>query len=185
MSECADREELVREKLDEEDAREQMATKDARELTLAFLKDEKGYLEEDIEIDREFVVSVKDGPSHIEEPVSVDYIIRLQDIPYMAIKCSMAVESRERHILAFSRVVESMQIPYSVVTDGLKAHIIDTVSGAVVSRKLEKLPSRKEALKDIETRELSECPPAKIVGEKRILLAFECASCPRESHEDG
>ena len=185
MSECADRKEIVRGKLNEEDARERLATKDAREIALAFLKEEKGYLDEDIEIDREFSVSIKEGPSKIEETVSVDYIIRLQGIPYMAIKCSMSVESRERHILAFSRVVDSTQMPYSVVTDGLKAHITDTASGKVIATEMENIPSRKEALKDMETFEASECPPENMVGEKRILLAFECTSCPKESHEDG
>lgn len=180
MSKSAEREELVRKKVQEEDAREQLATMDARQLVLMFLKEEKGYLDEDIEIDREFIVSVKEGPSPIEEAVSVDYVIRLEGIPYMAIKCSMAVESRERHMLAFSRVVDSRQIPYSVVTDGLKALIIDTVSGKVTAEGLENLPSRQEALKDMENMELTECPPVKKEGEKRILLAFECASCPTD-----
>jgi hypothetical protein len=180
MSESTEREEIVREKLKEEDAREQLATMDARQLVLTFLKEEKSYLDEDIEIDRKFVVSVKEGPSPFEEPVSVDYIIRLEGSPYMAIKCSMAVESRERHVLAFSRVVESRQIPYSVVTDGLKAHIIDTVSGKITAKGLENLPTRLEAIKDMENIELLECPPVKMLGEKRILLAFECASCPKD-----
>ena len=181
MSKSAEREELVRKKVQEEDAREQLATMDARQLVLMFLKEEKGYLDEDIEIDKKFIVSVKEGPSPIEETVSVDYIIRLEGSSYMAIKCSMSVESRERHMLAFSRVVDSRQIPCSVVTDGLKAHIIDTASGKVASGGLENLPSRQEAIKEMENMEFAECPPAKKEGEKRILLAFECTRCPGDT----
>jgi hypothetical protein len=176
MSECFDRKELIRKKIQVEEEAERIATGDARELVGEFLRAKKGYLPEDIETDREFVVRTG---SH-EDTVSVDYIVRLKGKRYMAIKCSMSLESRERHVVSFSRVADSVQIPYCVVTDGIKAYLIETVSGKKLSEEMDALPSREEAMGDMEAVEFEQYPPEKAEKEKRILLAFECTSCPRE-----
>lgn len=165
---------LVAEKIRAEDERETLATKDAREI-IGELLTQKGYLPGDLEIDREF--SIRAGGR--EDTASVDYIVRLEGRRYMAVKCSMALESRERHVLAFGRVVDRYQIPYCVITDGLTARLMDTQSGKTLSEELDAIPSREEALRDIWTLEFRECPPERKAKETRILLAFECAACPK------
>jgi hypothetical protein len=174
MSESVDRKKLVEEKIRQEEEDLRVITEDARQL-VAELLEEKGYLPEEIEKDREFIVAVSDR----EEVVSTDYILRPGGRPYAAIKCSMALDSRERHILSFSRVVDSSQIPVSIVTDGIKAHILDTNTGRLISESIDDIPPREEALKRIEDSEpVEKFPKAKLEMEKRVLLAFECASCP-------
>ncbi|MEM2047741.1 MAG: hypothetical protein QXZ06_07655, partial [Candidatus Jordarchaeales archaeon] len=52
-------------------------------------------------------------------PVAMDYIINIDGRRLMVIKCSPgALDSRQRHIVSFARVVDSYQIPLAVATDG-------------------------------------------------------------------
>lgn len=173
MSGKSERERLIRDKVRSEDKGEALATGDAKLLTGQLLA-ERGYLPEEVEVDRKFAVAAGGR----REAASVDYIVRLRGRPYMAIKCSMALVSRQRHVLAFSRVVDDCVIPYSVVTDGIHAHVMDTATGRMVSEALEGIPSREEAMKELQYLKYQECPPERKEREAMILQAFECASCP-------
>jgi hypothetical protein len=168
MSECFDKN-----KIEEEELKEALATQDARAVVLQILE-EKGYTPEDIETDREFTVRAGER----EERVSVDYLITLRGKRYMAVKCSMAVVSRERHVLSFSRVVENYQIPLSVITDGVDALVMDTVTGKTIGESFDDIPSKEDALRTFDSLEFREYPPERLEKQTRILLAFECATCP-------
>jgi|Deesub1362A_J573_1020465.scaffolds.fasta_scaffold00027_100 hypothetical protein len=174
MQEKFDREKLIMEKVRMADEAEMIQTEAIKQYVLEFLKTEKGYLPEDIEIDKKFQISVSDRV----ETASVDFIINLEGKRFMTVKCSLALDSRERHILAFSRVVDSYQIPLAVVTDGKEVRMIDTVSGKTISEDINSIPSRQEALSRIKDVEFREYPAEKMEKEKRILMAFECISCP-------
>jgi hypothetical protein len=169
-----EREKLIREKVVSEDEAEAAATHDAR-LIIRELLMERGYLPDEVEVDREFTIAAGGRT----ENSSVDYIIKLKGRRYMSIKCSMALVSRERHVLAFSRVVDSCQIPYSVITDGMDARLMDTATGKVLAEGLGAIPHRARALADVEEVEFKEFPPAKKERETMILQAFECTGCPR------
>ena len=145
-----------------------------------FLLNEKGYSEEDMEVDRQFEI-VQDSSRVL---VSVDYILTLGGRRFMVIKCSPgALESRERHIVSFARVVDSYQIPFAMVTDGLHARVLDTVSGKLLSEALGSIPSRSQAMEILRSAELKSYPAGRMEREKRILLAFEVIKCTQESCE--
>lgn len=168
-----ERQKKIMEKVREQEEAEEYLTEAIRKVILKVLA-EKGYAPEDIETDREFAVSVGD----VSEKVSTDFIIKLGGRRLVAIKCSSALDSRERHIVALSRVVDPCQIPISVLTDGIEARIMDTASGRTVSEDLASLPRREEALGLLESTEFRPCPPERLEREKRILLAFESIGCP-------
>lgn len=170
----SEREKLIREKVLSEDEAEVAATHDAR-LIIWELLVEKGYLPDEVEVDREFAISAGGR----KEKSAVDYIIKLKGRRYMSIKCSMALVSRERHVLAFSRVVDSCQIPYSVITDGVDARLMDTATGKVLAEGLEAIPPREQAIADVEEVEFREFPPSKKERETMILQAFDCTGCPK------
>ncbi|MEJ2183225.1 MAG: type I restriction enzyme HsdR N-terminal domain-containing protein [Nitrospirota bacterium] len=172
MSLHPDRKKLIKDKMRSHEERETLATSDARSIVSELLQ-RKGYLPEDIEKDRVFTVRA----GQKEDTASVDFIIRLRGKRYMAIKCSMALVSRERHVLAFSRAVDEDQIPYSVITDGLRANLMETSTGRVISEELDALPSRQEAMEEAARLRYGPCPPERKEKETRILLAFECARC--------
>lgn len=171
MPECADRKKMAEEKLrllSEMTRKDDDALKDA---VFTYLRDVKGYLETDIETGRQFDISV--GNSSVK--ASVDFIVTLGGRRIIAILCSsVSVESRERHILAFSRVADACQIPIAVVTDAETTRVFDTCSGNLLSNDISYIPSREHALAT--NFDIAPCPADRAEKEKRIVMAFETAN---------
>ncbi len=175
-----DRRKLIEEKIAGVEARAATSLTLIRQSVREFLVNSKGYSQETIETDRKFEVTV-DGRT---TEVSVDYILRSGDTRFAVIKCSPgALESRDRHIISFARVVDSYQIPFAVVTDGSKARILDTVSGRLLAEGLAYIPSGSEADRIIGSTKPIPYPTEKMEREKRILLAFDGIKCTEESCE--
>lgn len=180
MQQGIDRQKLIEEKIGKAEARAVTSLALIRQIVREFLVHEKGYLDEDIEIDREFEIDL-DGA---KTPASVDYILRPGGKRFMAIKCSPgALESRERHVLAFSRVVDTYQIPLAAVTDGVQARVLDTLTGKLIAEGLDAVPDRSGASEILAARELMPYPAERLEREKRILLAFDTIKCTEESCE--
>jgi hypothetical protein len=180
MPEGCDRQKLIQEKIDHAEARASTGLTLIRQVIRDFLMNEKGYSEEDMEVDRQFEI-IQDNSRC---SVSVDYILTLGGKRFMVIKCSPgALESRERHIVSFARVVDTYQIPFAVVTDGIHARMLNAESGKVVSEALDFIPSRSQAVEMLQSTELKPYPEGRMDREKRILLAFEVIRCTQESCE--
>ncbi len=178
MNEAFDRQKLIREKIGKAEVEAEKSLALIRRAIKDFLVNVKGYSEEDIEEDTEFDIVVDD----IRAATAVDYILKLDGKRFMAIKCSPgALESRERHLISFARVVDSYQIPFAVVTDGSVARILDVVSGKLFSEGLDSLPERSQAAKMLHAIDLIPYPPERMEREKRILLAFDSIRCTEES----
>jgi len=169
-----ERDKLVREKIAKEDEMEAQATGDSR-LIARELLEKLGYADKEIEVDTTFEVS---SGKH-SGLCSTDYIVRLDGRRYMAVKCSMALESRERHILSFCRSVDSLAIPIAVITDGLTAHVLDTFSGKRIQEGMDNVPGRDAAMAYLRDNPDMTYPPDKAEKERRVLLAFETTLCPR------
>jgi hypothetical protein len=181
MAECFDRAKLVREKIEAAEAKAESGLQVIREVVLDILIHDKGYSEADLEQDRSFEIVL--GAERI--PVAVDYIICLEGKRLAAIKCSPgAIESRERHLIAFSRVADAAaSIPLAVVTDGAKVRVLDTRTGKVVGEGFGAIPDRKSAGELLDPANFAPYAAEKIEKEKRILLAFDAIRCTRESCE--
>ncbi len=178
MSEAFDRQKLIREKIGRAEVEAEKSLALIRRAVRDFLVNEKGYSEEDIEVDMEFDM-VLDA---IKTTTSVDFILKLNGKRFMVIKCSPgALESRERHLISFARVVDSYQIPFAVVTDGSVARVLDVVSGKLFSEGLGSLPERSQAAKMLDATVLIPYPSERMEREKRILLAFDSIKCTEES----
>ncbi len=169
--EKAEHEKRVMEKVRLEEELDRFATEGIRAHMLQYLKADRGYGAGELEVDLRFIV---DG-----EPSSVDFIITVDGKRLMAVKCApTALESRERHILAFCRVVHDCLIPMAVVTDGTEARLLDTATGRLVSETMEGIPRR--AGLDISAFSFIKCPERRLEKEKLILRAYNSISCPRE-----
>ena len=180
MSEGYDRQKFIKEKIGRAEAKAFEGLELVRDVIRDLLMNEKGYSDEDIEADRQFEI-IQDNSRVL---VSVDYILTLGGKRFMVIKCSPgALESRERHIVSFARVVDSYQIPFAVVTDGLHARTMDTLSGKLLSEALDSIPSRSRAMEILQSTELTPYPAERMEREKRILLAFDAIKCTQESCE--
>lgn len=171
-----DRQKIIEEKIRKKEMEAERTLDTIREITreLLFFK---GYSKEEIEEDRTFDIELKGEKT----PVAIDYIIRVNGRRLMVIKCSPgALDSRQRHIVSFARVVDSYQIPLAVATDGLKALIFDTLTGRLIKEGIDSIPSKVEAEELTTTMKFIPFPSEKLEREKRVLLAFEAIRCTQE-----
>jgi len=166
------REELIKQKIEEEDFIEMIKLKSLRERVLETLIREKGFDPEDIETEPEFSLQL----SNCSASVSIDFIINLSAISFMVVKCSPAtIDSWERYVVSFARVIKDYQIPYAAVTDGENTKILDVMSA---SQSADGFYSREEAAQLMENFKKIPCPMKKKEKEKRIIYAFESIKCP-------
>lgn len=171
-----DRQKMIEEKILKKEEAAERTLDTIREILREILV-LKGYSKEDIEEDKVFDIEINGEKT----PVSVDFIIKIKGIRLMVIKCSPgALDSRQRHIVSFARVVDSYQIPFAVATDGLKALIFDTVTGRLIREGLDSIPTKIEAEKMITSIDLVPFPLERLEREKRVLLAFEAIRCTQE-----
>lgn len=178
--EGVDRRKLIKEKITEVEAKALTSLALIRQVVKDFLIQIKEYSDEDIETDKEMEITV-DG---VKTRVSVDYILKSRGRRFAVIKCSPgALESRDRHLISFARVVDSYQIPFAVVTDGSHARILDTVSGKLVAEGIASIPARPQADEIVGSMKPIPYPMERMEREKRILLAFDAIKCTEESCE--
>lgn len=171
MSHCSDRLKIIDEKIKDLENREGLATSDAREIAALALA-AKGWSPEDITPDYIFHVETQEA----QEDVAVDYAVRLDGRSVMAVKCSMSVDSRERHAVAIARLMDEPPALYAIVTDGLVYHVLDAMTGKLISHEI---PSKDEAMIMLKSMPSVTIPEQKLQRERCVLLAFECAVCPR------
>ena len=138
-----------------------------------FLVEEKGYLKAEIEIDAEIEMTVA-GEIYKSQ---IDLIVSLNErtTRLMAIKCAAgSLGSREREILAAARLFDkNYQIPFSVVSDGKTAIVLDTVSGKKLGKGMDAIPSREEACEALKTFERQPFPDGRREREKLIFRTYD------------
>lgn len=143
-----------------------------RQMVERFLVAEKGFSKEDIAVDVDIELTVAGEPycSQIDLVVSIDG----GSTRFMAIKCAAAsLGSREREILAAARLLDENQLPYSVVSDGRTAIVLDTVSGKKVGEGLNAILSKAEARYKLEGIKPVPFPKEKREREKLIFRSFD------------
>lgn len=143
-----------------------------RQIIEKFLVNEKGYSKEDVavDVDIEMTVAGEIYRSQIDLVVSLDG----GALPFMAIKCAAAsLGSREREILAASRLLCENQIPFSVVSDGQTAIVLDTVSGQKLGEGLDAIPSKDEAGEKLKSMQPQPYPKEKLEREKLIFRTYD------------
>ncbi len=134
---------------------------------------ELGYNLNDVEINKQYEIIVSENEKFL---TSVDMVVSLEEKVIYAIKCSPAsIDSWERFMFAFCRVVEPYQIPFAVVTDGQRGITINILTGQV-SEKIQIL-SKEELMKMMPSLEFIPYNQGKLAKEKRILYAFDAIKC--------
>ncbi|MCK5206305.1 MAG: hypothetical protein KAR15_20625, partial [Desulfobacterales bacterium] len=89
-------------------------------------------------------------------------------------KCAAAsLGSREREILAAARLLAENQLPFSVVSDGKTAIVLDTVSGKKLGEGLNAILSKKEAREKLKAIKPLPFPKEKQEREKLIFRSYD------------
>ena len=135
-----------------------------------FLVNKKGFSKEDIKVDVDIELNIAGKPYKSQ----IDLVVCVDGIKYMAIKCAAAsLGSREREIIAASRLLESYQIPFSVVSDGKTAIVLDTVSGKKLGEGLNAVPSKDDLKEKLNSLDLIPLPGKRFEKEKLIFRSYD------------
>ena len=143
-----------------------------RQRVAQFLVNEKGFSKEDIEVDVDIEMTVA-GEIYRSQ---IDLVVSLDGgySPFMAIKCAAAsLGSREREILAASRLLCENQLPFSVVSDGKTAIVLDTVTGKKIGDGLDVIPAKGEALGQLKSYTPLVFPEERREREKLIFRTYD------------
>jgi len=136
-----------------------------------FLVEHKGYDREDIEVDAP--IHLKMGDDAYDS--TVDLVVKVKGVRFMVIKCAAgSLASRHREILAAARLLDgNHQIPFSVVTDGNQAQVLDTMTGQVLGEGMTAVPSKEEASKQLGVLRIEPFPDFKKDRERIIFRAYD------------
>ena len=141
-----------------------------RQMLEQFLVNEMGYSKEDIAVDVDIELSLA-GETYRSQ---IDLVVSLESNRFMAIKCAAAsLGSREREILAAARLLAENQLPFSVVSDGKTAIVLDTVSGKKLGEGLDAIPSKAQAHEKLKEITLLPFPKDKREREKLIFRSYD------------
>ena len=135
-----------------------------------FLVEIKGYSKDDIEVDADLRLTIGDE----EVRSNVDLVVRVQGKRFMVLRCVPgSLVSRQRETLAAARLLDLYQIPFSVVTDGKDAELLDTVTGKVLNQGMEAIPSKEEAIRQTKEMRLQPFPQERLEREKIIFRSYD------------
>ena len=135
-----------------------------------FLLETKGYSRDDIEVDAPLQFAI----GHEEIRSNVDLVVRVEGKRLIVLRCVPgSLGSRHRETLAAARLLDAYQIPFSVVTDGKDAELLDTVTGQIIDHGMAAIPSREEAIEQMTHLRLEPFPPERLEREKIIFRSYD------------
>jgi hypothetical protein len=147
-----------------------------RQKIAGLLVNRKGYLRSEVEPRKDLLVQAGANRAIIK----IDFAVRLSGRICMIIKYGPgSLVTRQRPLLAASRLLAPYQIPIAVITNGEDAEVLAGSSGKILRRGLASIPS-KSVLGEIAAGEgFDPIPAARAAMESRILYCYEVDdSCP-------
>ncbi len=146
-----------------------------RQKIASFLVSEKGFHRSEIMarqkietlFNHQFVVSF------------IDFLVQLKEREFMVIRYGPgSIVTRERPAIAAARVYNPQyQIPLAVVTNGIDAELLNTLSGQVLASGLSAIPSRNTSLDLIKSLNFIPLPAPRREKELRILNVYDVEEC--------
>lgn len=141
-----------------------------RQMVERFLVETKGYSKDDIEVDADLKFTVGGEEVHS----NVDLVVRVQGKRFMVLRCVPgSLVSRQRETLAAARLLDVYQIPFSVVTDGKDAELLDTVTGQVLDQGMGAISPKEEAIQRMKEIKLQPFPQDRLEREKIIFRSYD------------
>ena len=141
-----------------------------RQAVERYLVEEKGYDRADIEVDAAMELEIKGAPYR----TAVDLVVSAAGRRVMAVKCAPgSLGSREREIVAAARLLTDYQLPFSVVSDGATATVLDTVTGKKLGEGMSAIPSKEAAAAHMADAPLAAYPEERQEREKIIFRSYD------------
>ncbi len=143
-----------------------------RQAVAQYLVHEKGYSKDDIGVDVNIEMAI--AGEHYQSQVDLVISVNSAKMRIMAIKCAAgSLGSREREIIAAARLLEDYQIPFSVVSDGQTAIVLDTVSGKKTGEGMAAIPSKEAVISWLDSYQPVSFPPERQEREKLIFRTYD------------
>ncbi len=153
-----------------------------RHVAERMLLGEKGYAQSDVH--RNVFFDVVLGEETVKS--GVDLLVTAGGRNAMVIKCAPgSLSSRERHVVAAARVIDSLPVPVAVVMDPMSAVVLDAITGKVMGEGFDAIPTKEQLLSIVSGKEIRPVAPEKLEREKRVLLAFDALRCSIPQGADG
>jgi len=147
-----------------------IGSEEIRQRVERFLIETKGYGKGDIEVDAPLELTI--GEKEIRS--NVDLVVGVSGKRFMVLKCVPgSLGSRRRETLAAARLLEAYQIPFSVVTDGKNAELLDTVTGEMIDDGMEAIPCRDDAAQWLKRLRIEPFPRERLEREKIIFRSYD------------
>lgn len=152
-----------------------------RQKLARFLVGEKGYSKEDIAVKRRLEMNIE-GKKVLS---MVDLVVDIDGISFMVLRYGPgSLVTRERPALAAARILEPYLVPFTVVTNGEDAELLDTATGEVTGTGMDSIPDKSTAadlLKNMKRKRLS---PKQLAAEQRVLSAYDWLEHSLECDDD-
>jgi hypothetical protein len=150
-----------------------------RQKIVKFLIEIKGYLKSDLSVDRKIRYALDE-----QQMFSlVDISVNLDGTTYIIWKCaSGSLVTRERQIIAQSRLLGDYVVPYAAVTNGKDLELLETSSERVILTGFKVFPSRQEFIEMAQDISFKPVNRKKIIYEQRILYTYD-AMCSPENYQ--
>jgi hypothetical protein len=150
-----------------------------RDRIVRLLLSEKGYQEENLELDVPF--SLVMGPETFSLKASI--LIQLGGKRVVLIKCGAgSIMARERAALALARIFTDYQIPLTIVTNSEDATLLNTLNGETLECGLGAILKKGQLLDRLEGLSYVPLPEKRLKMERQILSAFEALGMHGECH---
>jgi len=141
-----------------------------RQAVERILVNELGYEKKDVAVDVDIEMSISGEPYRSQ----IDLVVSVDGVRFMAVKCAAgSLGSREREILAAARLLDTFQIPLSLVSDGKTAILLDTASGKKLGEGLHMIPTKAQARDIIQSANLQPLAPDRLEREKLIFRSYD------------
>jgi hypothetical protein len=134
------------------------------------LVEKKGFSKSDIEVDVDIDLVIAGSPYHSQ----IDLVVSVAEKRVIVIKCAAgSLGSREREVVSAARLLDVYQIPFALVSDGNTAILLDTISGKILKKGIEAIPSKEEVLKNLQEIEFLPVSEKKIEREKLVFRTYD------------
>lgn len=141
-----------------------------RQAVEKFLINDRGYDKSDIEIDAPLSFVVKNEACQSR----IDLIVSVGKIRVMAVKCvAGSLGSWEREALAGARLVDTYQIPFTLVSDGKAAILLDTITGKIAGKELAAVPTKTDAAQYLKGHVPVALPDRRLEKERLIFRTYD------------
>ncbi len=141
-----------------------------RQKVAQYLVEEKGFNKIDIRRDTPIELDIAGEPY----TSCVDLLIFLKGKELMAIKCAAgSIDSYVREILSAARLISKFQIPFSAVSDGKSAIILNTLTGEKIGEGLDSFLSKNNLIEKIHHLEMVRLSDKRRQKEKLIFRTYD------------